>query len=129
MLLQAIIAIGTLCASHSISEDLRQPFCSALWAWFPYRPDVNSVQWCFDEYGCLSAQVGQGGGYEASSGTITIDKRWPWTEHNLVLTLEHEVGHALGLEHTAEGIMKSGWDPPIAQGPSPADFAALAKLH
>lgn len=123
-LLASIIGLGLACVQSSVPEDLRAEYCAAVGAWLPYTYAHPSVQWC--EYDC---PFRGGGSYSEQLNTIYIDRSWPFTGIELRLTLEHEYGHALGLDHTPEGIMKEGWAPPVAQGPGPADFAALAALH
>lgn len=127
-MLPFILSVFLVCAAPNVAEDLRASYCAAVQAWLPYTYAHPAVRWCFEDCGWLG--VGGGGGFSAGIiNTIFIDRAWPFKGNELTLTLEHEYGHALGLEHTAEGIMKSGWAPPIAEGPGPADFAALAVLH
>jgi predicted Zn-dependent protease len=61
---------------------------------------------------------------------ISIDPGWPFKGDDLLLTMEHEYGHALGLEHRAGySIMKPGWEPPVAPGPTDEDFRDLQRLR
>ena len=61
---------------------------------------------------------------------ISIDREWPFKGDDLLLTMEHEYGHALGLPHRAgHSIMKPGWDPPLALGPTDEDFHDLQSIR
>jgi hypothetical protein len=43
--------------------------------------------------------------------------------------MEHEYGHALGLQHRAGySIMKPGWELPLAPGPTDEDFRDLQRI-
>lgn len=64
------------------------------------------------------------------SRVIAIDPKWPFKDNELLLTMEHEYGHALGLPHRfGDSIMKAGWDPPFALGPTEEDFNDLRKMR
>ena len=63
------------------------------------------------------------------SRVIAIDPKWPFKGNELLLTMEHEYGHALGLPHRyGNSIMKPGWDPPFAPGPTDEDFSDLKRI-
>jgi hypothetical protein len=63
------------------------------------------------------------------SRVIAIDPEWPFKDNELLLTVEHEYGHALGLPHRyGDSIMKPGWDPPFASGPTEEDFSDLRRI-
>jgi hypothetical protein len=63
------------------------------------------------------------------SRVIAIDPEWPFKDNELLLTMEHEYGHALGLPHRyRDSIMKPGWDPPFASGPTEQDFSDLRRI-
>jgi predicted Zn-dependent protease len=71
-----------------------------------------------------------GGMFLYDSRIIAIDPDWPFKGDELLLTLEHEYGHALALKHRwTNSIMKPGWDPPFAQGPTEEDFKELQKMY
>ena len=71
-----------------------------------------------------------GGMFHYNSRVIAIDPNWPFKGNELLLTLEHEYGHALGLQHNwANSIMKPGWEQPFAQGPTEDDFKELGRMH
>jgi hypothetical protein len=71
-----------------------------------------------------------GGMFHSDSRVIAIDPDWPFTGDGLLLTMEHEYGHALGLPHRwGNSIMKPGWDPPFASGPTEEDFQDLRNLR
>jgi hypothetical protein len=54
---------------------------------------------------------------------------WPFKDNELPLTMEHEYGHALGLPHRyGKSVMKAGWDPPFASGPTEEDFSDLRRI-
>jgi hypothetical protein len=63
------------------------------------------------------------------SRVIAIDPEWPFKDNEVLLTMEHEYGHALGLPHRyGDSIMKPGWDPPFASGPTEEDFRDLRRI-
>jgi Calx-beta domain/Matrixin len=52
---------------------------------------------------------------------ITIDANaagWGWSEMNLVTVVEHELGHVLGLEHDAGGVMAPTLAPDVTLHPT-----------
>lgn len=115
------------CGSIPVEKDLRVAYCRAALAWFPYRADVSEVRWCQ-----LGECEGDGGGrFDFKTRTILIDPDFPFpVRDGAYLTLTHELGHGLGLKHrTGNSIMRQGWDPPIATGPTVEDFQALRKPH
>jgi len=68
--------------------------------------------------------------FRSDTRTIAVDPQWPFKGDGLVLTIEHEYGHALGLPHRqGNSIMKPGWDPPLASGPTEDDFRDLERLR
>jgi len=67
--------------------------------------------------------------FQYDSRVIAIDPKWPFKDNELLLTMEHEYGHALGLPHRyGDSIMKPGWDPPFASGPTEEDFGDLRRI-
>lgn len=68
--------------------------------------------------------------FHYDSRVIAIDPEWPFKGNELLLTIEHEYGHALGLQHTwTNSIMKPGWDLPLASGPTANDFRELRQMY
>jgi len=67
--------------------------------------------------------------FQYDSRVIAIDPEWPFKDNELLLTMEHEYGHALGLPHRyGNSIMKPGWDPPFASAPTEEDFSDLRRI-
>jgi|HubBroStandDraft_6_1064221.scaffolds.fasta_scaffold512818_1 hypothetical protein len=124
--MSALAAILVFSCMANVAPDLQILYCQAAKAWAPYRADILGVKWC-DPEECL----GMGGGmFHYNSRVIAIDPDWPFKGNELLLTLEHEYGHALGLQHNwASSIMKPGWDQPFAQGPTEDDFKELRRMH
>ena len=119
----AILAVS--CMGY-VAPNLQVLYSQAVKAWAPYRAKVCGVKWC--EPGECS-EMG-GGMFHFDSRVIAIDPDWPFQGNELLLTLEHEYGHALGLQHRwGNSIMKPGWDPPFAQGPTEEDFMELRRMH
>ncbi len=118
------------CLLTRTPANLREVYLRACVAWFPYHARVVAVEYCEEAYTCSEIGVGQGGGYGFNNHTITIDRSYRFESDGLFLTLAHEYGHALGLEHSGshESIMHEGWTPPLASGPGEADFQALRNM-
>jgi hypothetical protein len=115
-----------------VDIGLRSVLMWAIVAWgiSPTRPLV--VRW-----GKPGECDGYGGGkYMYGTGEIILDPEFDLTKNGetpngLLLTMEHEYGHYLGLDDKLNGedsIMKSSWDPPYVQGPTPLDFEELSEL-
>ena len=117
------LAMFVLACLGDVAPELQSVYCEAVSAWAPYKAVVRQVKWC-EPGEC----AGMGGGmYHYDSRVIAIDPNWPFTANELLLTLEHEYGHALGLEHRwGNSIMKPGWEPPFAPAPTEEDFRELA---
>jgi len=117
------------CLLTPVPADLQSTYLEACAAWWPYRAQVTRVEWCEYE-SCDVTKVGGGGGFNFQSRVITIDRGFNWTGNKLLLTLEHEYGHALGLPHSPmnDSIMREGWEEPLAQGPTERDFIMLRLL-
>ncbi len=122
----AFLGLLVLSCIGDVAPELQAVYCQAVNAWAPYRAEVHKVKWC--EPGECS---GMGGGmFHSDSRVISIDPDWPFTREGLLLTVEHEYGHALGLEHRwGNSIMKPGWDPPFAPGPTEEDFSELSRKY
>ena len=122
----ALLALLTLSCLGDVAPGLQVVYCQAVHTWEPYHTVVRRVKWC-DPGECL----GMGGGmFHYSSRVIAIDPQWPFKGDELLLTMEHEYGHALGLEHRGgNSIMKPGWEPPFAPGPTEEDFTDLRRLR
>lgn len=118
------------CLLTKAPADLRLDYCRATWAWLPYHAEVKEVKWCEDGEWVCNFKAPGGGGYDFASQTITIDRTFPFPTDGVFLTLSHEIGHALGLMHSPShtSIMRSGWEPPLAAGPSEEDKEELKKL-
>ena len=112
--------------ARNVAPDLQLAYVQAVIAWAPYTADIRGVKWC-DPGEC----TGMGGGmFHYSSRVIAIDPNWQFNGQELLLTMEHEYGHALGLEHRSRNsIMKAGWDPPFANGPTQEDFDELENIR
>ena len=110
----------------NVAPGLQTVYCQAVHAWAPYRAEVREVRWC--NPGECS---GMGGAmFLYNSRVIAIDPKWPFKGNELLLTMEHEYGHALGLPHRyANSIMKPGWDSPFASGPTEQDFNDLRRIR
>jgi hypothetical protein len=119
------LAVVLSCMGN-VSPDLQNVYCQAVAAWAPYHAQVREVRWCHP-WECS----GMGGAiFRLDTRTIAIDRDWPFKGDALLLTIEHEYGHALGLPHRAgDSIMKPGWDPPLAVGPTDNDFRDLQRLE
>jgi len=110
----------------NVAPGLQLLYCQAVHAWAPYWAEVRGVKWCEPEE---CTDMG-GAMFHADSRVIAIDPDWPFNGNELLLTIEHEYGHALGLQHKqANSIMKPGWDPPFASGPTEEDFRELRRMH
>lgn len=122
----ALLTLLTLSCLGDVAPGLRVVYCQAVRAWAPYHAEVRRVKWC-DPGECL----GMGGGmFHYHSRVIAIDPEWPFKGDDLLLTMEHEYGHALGLEHRwGNSIMKPGWDPPFAPGPTEEDFSEVRRIR
>ena len=109
----------------NVEPDLRIAYLETIMAWAPYRAEIRGVKWC-DPGEC----AGMGGGmFHYDSRVIAIDPNWPFNREELLLTMEHEYGHALGLQHRwGNSIMKPGWVPPFASGPTEDDFKDLKRI-
>jgi hypothetical protein len=121
-----LFAILLLPCARDAAPGLQAVYCQAVQAWAPYKTEVREVRWC--KPGECS---GMGGAmFLFDSRVIAIDPKWPFKDNELLLTMEHEYGHALGLPHRyGNSIMKPGWDPPFAPGPTEADFDDLRKIY
>lgn len=121
-----LFAILLLPCAREAVPGLQAVYCQAIQAWAPYTAEVRQVRWC--RPGECS---GMGGAmFLFDSRVIAIDPKWPFKNNELLLTMEHEYGHALGLPHRyGNSIMKPGWDPPFAPGPTEEDFDDLRKIH
>jgi hypothetical protein len=119
------LAIVFLPCLANAAPGLQTVYCEAVRAWAPYRAEVRAVRWC--NPGECS---GMGGAmFLYGSRVIAIDPEWPFKDNELLLTMEHEYGHALGLPHRyGDSIMKPGWDPPFASGPTEEDFNDLRRI-
>jgi len=122
--MHALTAIFALSCAATAAPGLQQVYCRAVAAWVPFHADVRAVKWC-EPGEC----TGMGGGmYQFRDHVIEIDPHWPFQGDGLLLTLEHEYGHALGLGHrSGNSIMKPGWDPPWVPGPTSEDFGELRR--
>jgi len=120
------LAILFLPCLSNAAPGLQSVFCQAVLAWAPYQAEVREVRWC--NPGECS---GMGGAmFLYKSRVIAIDPQWQFKGDELLLTMEHEYGHALGLPHrSGNSIMKPGWDPPFATGPTEEDFGELRKMY
>jgi hypothetical protein len=121
----AFIAIVAFACAGNVAPDLREVYCQAVYAWAPYLADVRQVKWCSP-----GECTGMGGGvFHMDTRVISIDPQWPFKGNELLLTLEHEYGHALGLGHrSVNSIMKPGWEPPMAKGPTAQDFEEVDRI-
>lgn len=124
--------IGLLlgCLLTPVPQELRVDYCRATLAWYPAIAQVKAVEYCDSEWECAEQGVFGGGGYGFNNHIITIDRSYRFPADGVFLTLAHEYGHALGLGHVEshQSIMQSGWEPPLAPGPSAMDFENLKKL-
>ena len=121
-----LFAILLVPCARDAAPGLQAVYCQAVQAWAPYTAAVRDVRWC--KPGECS---GMGGAmFLFDSRVIAIDPKWPFKDNELLLTMEHEYGHALGLPHRyGNSIMKPGWDPPFAPGPTEVDFDDLRKIY
>ena len=122
----AFLGVLVLSCIGDVAPGLQAVYCRAVYAWAPYQAEVRKVKWCEPDE-CS----GMGGGvFHYDSRVISIDPNWPFTGDGLLLTVEHEYGHALGLQHRwGNSIMKPGWDPPFAAGPTEEDFSELSRMY
>ena len=120
-----LLALLLSCMGN-VAPSLQVVYCRAVNAWAPYRASVRAVKWC-DPGECS----GMGGGmFDYNSRVIAIDRDWTFKGDELLLTLEHEYGHALGLQHRwKNSIMKPGWDQPFTSGPTEDDFNELKRMY
>jgi hypothetical protein len=135
MLLAAVLA-GCLLAP--VPADLQETFCRASWAWLPYRATVT-VRWCQGAEECARLRASGGGLCDMRTRTIVLSNEPVPIEvmdpaywgigrvQELYLIMLHEYGHALGLDHKSMGIMRSGWDVVVPDGPSSEDFEELRR--
>ena len=119
------LAIAFLPCLANAAPGLKDVYCQAVRAWAPYSAEVRQVRWCGP-----GECSGMGGAmFLYDSRVIAIDPEWPFKNNELLLTMEHEYGHALGLPHRyGDSIMKPGWDPPFASGPTEEDFSDLRRI-
>ena len=122
----AFLGVLALSCMGDVAPGLVVVACRAVTAWAPYTAQVRAVRWCQP-----GECAGMGGGmFLRDSRVIAIDPDWPFAGDELLLTMEHEYGHALGLQHRwGHSIMKPGWDPPFAKGPTEEDFEDLRRMH
>ena len=109
----------------AVVEPGLESFRTACASWKPYAAYVRSVRWCMP-IECENMQVGNMFAEYRDRNEIVVSRVVP--EDMLDLTLVHEYGHALGLQHLPVGIMKKDWTPPVADGPEQSDFDAIARL-
>ena len=122
----SFLAILALWCTGYVAPSLQVLYGQAAKAWAPYRAEICGVKWCVPGE---CSEMG-GGMFHFDSRVIAIDPDWPFQGNELLLTLEHEYGHALGLQHRwANSIMKPGWDPPFAPGPTKEDLMELRRMH
>jgi len=121
-----LLAIVFLPCLSNAAPGLQTVYCQAVRAWAPYTAEVREVRWCHP-----GECSGMGGAmFKYDSRVIAIDPKWPFKDNELLLTMEHEYGHALGLPHRyGDSIMKPGWDPPFASGPTEEDFSDLRRIY
>jgi len=122
----AFIAVLAFACAGNVASNLQQVYCQAVYAWAPYQAHVRQVKWCSP-----GECTGMGGGvFHMDTRVISIDPQWHFKDNELLLTLEHEYGHALGLGHrSGNSIMKSGWDPPLATGPTEQDLQEVGRIR
>jgi len=121
-----ILALTLVCWSVRVEAGL-ESFRDACSSWSPHVATIKSVRWCREEeceaFG-LTNTIGEW--FEKRREIVVLaGYDWPGGRDGLRLTLAHEVGHALGLAHSREGIMKKDWEPPVADGPAKKDFESL----
>jgi matrixin len=120
------LAMLVLSCLGNVAPGLQVLYCQAAHAWAPYQANIRRVKWC-DPGEC--SEMG-GGMFHYDSRVIAIDPDWPFEGNDLLLTIEHEYGHALGLQHRwSNSIMKPGWDQPSASGPTDDDFKELERIY
>ena len=96
----------------------------AIGAWMPYLPQVNSVAWCLEDCPWEMQKYRSVGLWEEQTKTIYIREGYTWPPDGLAITMIHEFGHALGLEHSQEpkSIMYVDWTPPVGDRPTAQDY-------
>lgn len=122
-----------MCCIGRVEPELQDAYMKAVMMWFPHVAIVKEVRWCKEPEECerLKKDVAIAMYYE-SDHTISLVRSWAWgwNDYTLPLTLAHEYGHALGLQHvTGYSIMRKDWEQPIADNPTDLDWVELKKIE
>lgn len=125
-----LTAVLVFLGSHSavVAPEIQSPYYEALLAWYPHGADlVRSVAYCNpEECERLRSLNATAGYWDEGRRAIRVFRNED--RRALVLTLEHELGHALGLDHNSGySIMNPSWAEPIAERPTDADREAVAQ--
>jgi hypothetical protein len=118
-----------------VQPGLEDLYKESVKLWAPYHAFVGAVRWC-EPAECTYLDNLNLLGYwdldEKYSIIINVHgaNYTEWEQQDLLLTLAHEYGHALGLKHVkGYAVMNPDWYFPVAYKPTEIDWNQLRSLY